>query len=96
MDFLKKNRTAIGGLVAIALVLYIYITHFAPQSGDLTAAGPDSGVGSDLLVTLGSLHTIRLDESIFKRPDFTSLSDFGVSIPPQDSGRRNPFAPVGK
>ena len=29
-------------------------------------------------------------------PVFASLTDFGVTIPPQNAGRRNPFAPVGK
>lgn len=97
MDFLKKNRNAIGGLVAVALALYVYLNYFAPQGGsDLSATPAGEDIGGDLLVTLGSLHTITLDNSIFKRPDFTSLSDFGTPIAPQPFGRRNPFAPVGK
>jgi hypothetical protein len=46
------------------------------------------------LVTLSNLRTIELDESIFQEPIFMSLSDFGVVIPPEAIGRRNPFAPI--
>ena len=95
MDFIKKNMTTIGGAVILVLGVYVYFTYFsAGTSAPLTAS--DNAVSGNLLATLGSLHTIKLDNSIFTNPVFVSLSDFGTTIPPQSSGRGNPFAPVGQ
>ncbi|MEK7109332.1 MAG: hypothetical protein AAB919_02750 [Patescibacteria group bacterium] len=94
MDFLKKNKTTIGGGAALLLAGYVYFTYFSGGSAPLTALSADQAVSGELLVTLNSLGTIDLDNKIFSNPVFVSLSDFGVSIPPQESGRRNPFAPI--
>jgi hypothetical protein len=96
MDFLKKNKTAIGGGIILILAGYVYFAFFSNSSAPLTTTDVGNSVSGDLLVTLNSLHTIKLDNSIFTNPVFVSLSDFGVSIPPQSSGRGNPFAPLGK
>ena len=96
MDFLKKNKMTLAGGVVFVLAIYAYFTYFGGSSAPLTASNPSSSISGDLLVTLGSLHTIRLDNSIFSNPVFVSLSDFGTTLPDQPSGRRNPFAPVGK
>jgi hypothetical protein len=93
MDFLNKNKMLIGGVVVVALVLWIYFTYFQGGGPLLSEAQPTSPVSQELLVTLSNLHTLRLDETIFNDPVFTSLSDFGVTIPPEAVGRRNPFAP---
>lgn len=95
MDFLKKNKTTIGGIVVLALAVYVYFIYFGGSTAPLTASSPDS-ISGDLLVTLGSLHTIKLDNTIFTDPTFVSLSDFGVTLPMLPAGRRNPFAAVGQ
>jgi len=95
MNFLKKNKTPILGGAAVLALLWVYLTYFSGSSAPLVATS-EINVSGDLLVTLNSLHTIRLDASLFSDPSFASLSDFGVAIPPQDAGRRNPFSPVGK
>jgi hypothetical protein len=59
----------------------------------VVAQDDTSRISRDLIVTLSNLNTIRLDDSIFTDPVFLSLSDFGVQIPLQPVGRRNPFAP---
>ena len=95
MDFLKKNKTTIGGIAILVLGVYVYFMYFGgPSSAPLTAA--DNSISGDLLVTLGSLHTIKLDNTIFTNPTFVSLSDFGVTLPTLPAGRRNPFAALGK
>jgi hypothetical protein len=94
MDFIKKNKATLGGGIILVAAVYVYFTYFSgSSSAPLTAQSP---VGSDVLATLGNLHSIRLDNGIFTDPVFVTLSDFGVTLPPQDAGRRNPFAPVGK
>lgn len=97
MDFFKKNKMAIGGGVALLLLIYVYLTYFSggSSSASLTASDSASPLSADILVTLQSIHSITLDNSIFTDPAFISLSDFGVIIPPENIGRRNPFAPLG-
>lgn len=83
-------------MLVIAAVI-AYVMFFSGSSDELlttTAEDPTSQVSRDLLVTLSSLNVIRLDETLFKDPVFISLSDFGVIIPLQPVGRRNPFAPL--
>jgi len=89
---LKKNMVVIGVFAAAAALLY----YFYSSSGETPLLSEaQAPVSQEILVTLGNLRTIRLDDSVFTNPLFISLSDFGVTIPPAAAGRRNPFAPVG-
>lgn len=94
MDFLKNNKILTGVLV-LAVFGVLYFALYSYQSTPaLTASDQVSPVSQQLLVTLSNLHTIRLDGSIFADPAFQSLTDFGVVIPSQPAGRRNPFLPA--
>ena len=96
MDILK-NKFVVGGVGAVLiLTLAYYLWTSAENSALLTTNDGTSPLSQEILITLGQLHTIRLDPAIFTDPVFASLTDFGVTIPPQNAGRRNPFAPVGK
>jgi len=96
MDILK-NKFVVGGVGAVlVLTLAYYLWTSAENSALLTTNDGTSPLSQEILLTLGQLHTIRLDPAIFTDPVFASLTDFGVTIPPQNAGRRNPFAPVGK
>ena len=92
MNLLKNSKVIGGAVIALAALLlyYFYSQGSAPLLS--TAEGTPSPLSQDLLSTLQNLHTIKLDTSIFKDPAYQSLTDFGVSIPPQAAGRRNPFA----
>ncbi len=96
MEFLKKNRLYIGVIVLALAGLWLYMTYFSDPSSSPTLSNDRaaSPLSQDVLVTLSNLNTIRLDESIFSDPLFMSLSDYGVAIPPQNAGRRNPFLPL--
>lgn len=94
MDFITRNKTTLIGLIVLGGLVWAYFTYFSGSTSEpLTTQ--DANISGNLLITLGSLHTIRLDNSIFTDPVFLSLSDFGTTIPPQASGRGNPFAPLG-
>ena len=96
MQFLNANKMPIFGLAAAGLLLWGYFVFFGEESGPLLSSGATpSPVSQELLVTLSNLRTISLDETIFADPVFQSLNDFGVVIPPELIGRRNPFAPIG-
>ena len=93
---LFKNKRILGGLAAIVVVGLGYYLWSGSGSAPLLSTTAEISPGSEeVLVTLGKLHTIKLDPSLFTDPVFVSLSDFGVTIPPQNAGRRNPFAPLG-
>lgn len=85
----------VGGVLLLA-GLYVYVSYFSGPSTTATLTQSDSSVAlsQNLLVTLQNLHTIKLDNSIFSDPAYQSLTDFGVVIPRQEPGRRNPFAPL--
>lgn len=95
---LKDKKTIIYGTILTVLLIVAYFVMFAGGGdGDVVTVAsqdPTFAVSEDLIKTLSSLNTIKLDESIFSDPAFVSLSDFGVAIPSQPIGRRNPFAPL--
>lgn len=95
MDILK-NKWVMGGAGGVLIVvLCYYLWNSAGDSALLTTAEGTSPLSQEILTTLGELHTIKLDAAVFKDPVFVSLNDFASTIPPQQAGRRNPFAPVG-
>ncbi len=92
-----KNKKVIGAVAAVAVLGLVYYLWTSSSSTPLlssTAEGT-SPISQEILATVGQLHTIKLDPAVFTDPVFVSLTDFGVTIPPQTAGRRNPFAPVG-
>ncbi len=93
---LRKNIVVIGVIIAAVAALYYFYSSNDGAATLTSSADVQSPVSTEILATLGNLRTIKLDDSIFKDPLFTSLSDFGVTIPPAAAGRRNPFAPVGQ
>jgi len=96
-NFIKGNLTLVLGIGFIALALFVYLNFFSNSTSEalLASADAQSPLSQELLVTLSNLHTIRLDDSIFTDPLFQSLTSFGVELPPENVGRRNPFLPVG-
>lgn len=99
MQFLKNNKMLVLGGVVVIAAAFVYFTFLSPDDAgvpEVTSTGAsNSPVTQDLLLSLTTLHVISLDNSIFRSDVFLSLSDFGVQIPEEVVGRRNPFAPVG-
>jgi hypothetical protein len=95
MNFLKQNKTVIGVCVAAVAALVIYVMYFSGgSSATLSSSSSVSTASQNILVTLQDLNTIKLDDSIFTNPVFLSLTDFGVTIPLENVGRSDPFAPL--
>lgn len=97
MNSLTQNKTLMGVIVLAAFIILSFLLYSwsNPSSGTIDTNSESSQMGQALLITLAGLNTIRLDGSIFADPAFISLTDFGVTIPPQQAGRRNPFLPIG-
>lgn len=95
MDSLKKSKLVpIIAVLAILVLAYFLYTSLASQPAGVTSTDTGTPISQQLLITLSNLHSLRLDGSIFQNPVFVSLSDFGVVIPPEPVGRRNPFLPA--
>lgn len=96
MDILK-NKMVLGGVAVVLLGSCVYYLWNTAGQGPLLSGGGEaaSPLSQEILLTLGQLHTLKLDPKLFTDPTFVSLTDFGVTIPPQNAGRRNPFSPVG-
>lgn len=98
MQFLLKNKILLAVIAVVVLggALYFNLSGDngallqSTQSGDIS-----SPVSRELLVTLSDLKNVTLSQSVFEDPSFKSLVDFGIEIPLQPVGRRNPFAPLG-
>ena len=61
--------------------------------GESQAAG--SAIGREFLSSLLNLKTLTLSDKLFTNESFDTLEDFSVVIiPPNETGRPNPFAPV--
>lgn len=93
-----KNKTLLE-VLGLLLVLGggYYWWSSSGSSATLTSSGEStSPLSQEILTTLAQLQTIKLDPAVFTDPAFQSLTDFGVTLPPQQVGRRNPFEPVGK
>lgn len=94
MDILKNSKI-MTGLVLVAVVVLGYFAYSSLSTPSPAVVIQESPASQSLLVALSNLHTIKLNGAVFSDPAFQSLSDFGVTIPPQPTGRRNPFAPLG-
>lgn len=96
LEIFKTNKllSIVFVVVMVGGLLYFYFnsSSSAPVLSNSQTISPAS---AELLATLGRLNTIVLDDSIFTDPAFASLNDFGITIPPENKGRRNPFAPIG-
>ena len=84
----------IGAALLIAFGVWWGLSTTPAASSALTTDMP-AGPGQDVVDTLLTLRSIKLDGAIFSESAFTSLHDFSTQIVPEPVGRPNPFAPLG-
>ncbi len=85
-------------IIAVALLAFWYLgNNNQPSDSSLstTVSAPQSTDAKYIYSLLQSMKQVKLDNSIFSNPVFTSLKDNTIMLSPQDSGRNNPFAPIG-
>jgi hypothetical protein len=93
MNFIFQNKILAAGVLALLFGFGYYLFFMQDSSAPLTTVETESPVTQELLTTLANLRKIELNKSIFTDPVFVSLNDFGVVIPKEPIGRRNPFLP---
>lgn len=83
--------------VVLAAVVFFGYTYFSTDGSDSLVSSRDQNgrltAASELLALLNTLSTISLDTSFLQTEIFRSLRDFSVTLPRQEAGRQNPFAP---
>ncbi len=61
---------------------------YTPESTDATL------VGGRVLNLLAQINSLKIDGTLFNNPAYKSLRDYSITIPEQNVGRTNPFAPI--
>ena len=87
-----------GVLVVIIGAYYMWGSSlsFSSSSDTLQGSGQSAtGVaGAQVLTLLNQVKDLRIDKTLFTDQAYLSLHDFSVTIPQQNVGRANPFAPI--
>lgn len=96
MKSLEKNKTAVYALLifAVAIIGYNYLLKSSQESA--TAGISAENIGNDVVQLNQQLQTVTLDQSVFSSAAYKSLTDWAPQLPTPNSGRNNPFAPIGQ
>jgi hypothetical protein len=92
-----KTQKIFIALVVLLLLGFLGYKLFvqAPVVDQTVAASETDTVGQDILVLVGKLNALSIDQNILSSSMFINLIDFTQTIFPEPRGRMNPFAPVG-
>lgn len=93
----KKTILIIVAIVIVgALALFYFMGGSTPDDGSLLSSDSTGNkqVGSKVLSLLNQIESLKIDTSIFTSAAYQTLVDYSVTIPPQNVGRPNPFAPL--
>jgi hypothetical protein len=84
---------ALSAVLAFAIYYFFFRSTAAPaivydQFGNQVQA---QVVGQDLVDLLSQLKTVTLDQALFHSAAFLFLTDYGITLPNETPGRKNPF-----
>ncbi len=97
----KGTFIALILIVLVSLGIYFYYKGTPTDTGSsLTTSSTVASVGAQaaatrVLMLLNTINSLKIDGEIFKSPVYNSLVDYTITIPEQNVGRPNPFAPIG-
>jgi hypothetical protein len=96
---MSKNTIITSVCLAVVVAgLGYYFFFFNNSDGPAISASSGSASDAELsFITLVSkIDPIVFDTSLLSDPRFVSRQDIKTSIIPETSGRRDPFAPIGR
>ena len=96
MKTLIKNKGILAVVAIFILVMFLYNLFFRSETIPVLDELSASSVGDDLLKVHKELEKVTLDQAILSSPSYLELIDFSTSIPPQATGRPNPFDIIGR
>ena len=100
---MNTNQSSVKSYLVIgAIVIVGFIFIFWYMGGDKTDTGSllesqtaeTDAVGSRVLALLNQIQSLKIDNTLFTGAAYQTLVDFSVTIPEQNVGRPNPFAPL--
>lgn len=97
MSSLFKNLVIALGITAVLGALYYFVMSNSEKVVSDESTLSDSEVTrrtNKILADINKMNEYKMDVSILEDKRFSTLYDFGISIPDVASGRSNPFAPV--
>ena len=109
MNTQQKNPTkitfiALAIIIVAALGIYFYYQGTPSDSTSSletsftgsSAESADAQLASDRIVSLlNQVSNLKIDKTLFDSAVYNSLVDYTITIPEENVGRANPFAPVG-
>lgn len=98
---MKFSRNTIMLIICLVIVVgggLYYFFFFNNETGAAIQSTPGEASDAELsFITLVSkLDPIVFDTSLLSDPRFTSRTDIRTTIVPEASGRKDPFAPLGR
>ncbi len=96
MKAITQNIGVVVAVVMIAISILVYKSFFQGSVAFIPDALPASNIGSEALSTLNGLQQVALDQSLFSDNGYIMLVDLSTTIPPQPTGRANPFNVIGR
>lgn len=87
---------AISGIVILVLVGlgYFYLTSTSPTNQPLTRTSVLNPMTIKSRSVFYNLSSLTFNTSIFSDARFNALKDMTVPVNPEQTGRKNPFAPI--
>lgn len=86
-------------LVALPLMLvfaYWYFFTGPSSTTPLSVSTTSSPAGQQFIELSGKLNALNFNTAIFQDPRFTALVSLETPITPENKGRVDPFAPLGR
>lgn len=96
MKIFTKNRGILTITALFIAVMFLYNIFFKPEPSTVSPESSASNVGDDLLKMHEELQKVTFDQALFSSPGYLMLADFSTDIPPQATGRPNPFNTIGR
>lgn len=93
-----KNIIIVLVIVILGVVAYTLLRPDPTATSLLdTTQGQSSAqvLGDDITSAISQINSLKLDKSVLEDPVVKNLINHNVKINPIDSGRKNPFAPIG-
>jgi hypothetical protein len=100
-DSSKGTYIMLAIIIVVSLGLYFYFKG-TPSEGDLetleTSGTPEAiqaeEAANKVVAILNQIDSLKIDDSLFSSMTYRSLVDYTITIPEQNVGRPNPFAPI--
>lgn len=97
----KKTFLVVILIIILALGAYFYFKGDPSDSSTSSLEAENSPVSADaqavgvrVLSLLNQINSLKIDASIFDSAVYKTLVDYTITIPEQNVGRPNPFAPI--